>query len=86
MSRAAESLLDGLHGLVAETLLEQIREARKPDENGKPGVVPPQLLDKALKFLKDNGIDAPARKSMAVGTLADELADLDLDEVAIGHA
>lgn len=42
----------------------------------------PQLIDKARAFLKDNGVDAPA-KSERVDRLADELASLDLDDVAL---
>ncbi len=44
----------------------------------------PQLIDKVLKFLKDNGIDSPA-KNAAVGALADVLAgaEVDLDGAAM---
>ena len=60
------------------------------DKDGKPAMVKnpdheplnPQLIDKALKFLKDNGVDAP-QKSERVDSLAATLADLDLDDV--GH-
>lgn len=41
----------------------------------------PQLIDKARAFLKDNGIDAPARAER-VDSLAATLGDLDLDDTA----
>lgn len=45
-----------------------------------PDYIPlnPQLLDKALKFLKDNGIDSP-EKSKAIHDLSVALDDLNLD-------
>lgn len=39
----------------------------------------PQLIDKVLKMLKDNGIDSPA-KSEAISALAQALDDIDLDQ------
>ncbi len=43
-----------------------------------PYTIPPQFLDKVLKFLAQNGINAPAT-SPKVDALARRLADLDLD-------
>lgn len=40
--------------------------------------VPPQFLDKVLKFLAQNGVNAPAT-APKVDALARKLADLDLD-------
>ena len=39
----------------------------------------PQLIDNVLKFLKDNGIDSPA-KGQAVSNLAEALKDLDASD------
>lgn len=46
--------------------------------------VPPQFLDKVLKFLAQNGINAPAT-APKVDALAKELNDLDLDDIARPH-
>lgn len=64
MSRATEDIFDQLHGLMADTLIQQIEVYTKAkDEDGKPApqAVPPALLAQCIKFLKDNGIDSPSR-------------------------
>lgn len=82
MSRATDDILDQLHGLVAGTLVDELRAARNAkDEDGKAKAVPASLVLAAMKFLKDNGVDAPA-KSARMTTLAAELGSLDLDEEA----
>ena len=43
-----------------------------------PYAIPPQFLDKVLKFLAMAGVTAP-KSSPRVDALAHELADLDLD-------
>lgn len=76
MARASEDLLDALHGLVAGTLKDQIEGyvAR-----GEP--VPPQLLAQAIKFLKENGIDADPAPGSPLGALSDSLkGDLPFNE------
>jgi len=85
MSRASADLMDLLHGLVADGLKQELERAMEAkDEEGNAVPISPQLLDKAMKFLKDNGIDAP-KASPKVDALASQLAglDLDLDDVAI---
>lgn len=85
MSRAGSDIMDMLHGLVATGLTEELERAitaaALPKDN--PGYAPinPQLIDKALKFLKDNGVDAP-RANKKVDALAGVLTDLDLDTEA----
>jgi hypothetical protein len=84
MSRAGSDIMDMLHGLVATGLSEELTRAialaADPDpEKRQP--INPQLIDKALKFLKDNGIDAP-RANKKVDALAGVLTDLDLDAEA----
>lgn len=84
MSRANADLMDLLHGLVADGLKQElVRAMNAKDEDGNPIPINPQLLDKAMKFLKDNGIDAP-KSSPKVDSLANQLAalDIDLDEAA----
>ncbi|MCR5870669.1 MULTISPECIES: hypothetical protein [unclassified Sphingomonas] len=96
MSRAAASELDALHALAARTLADELKRAsaaareprtiRSPDGKAKipnPAyqALNPQLIDKVLKFLKDNGIDSPARGS-AVSNLAEALRDLDVGDMA----
>lgn len=61
---------------------EQPVETRgKPPAPFVPYQIPPQFLDKVLKFLASNGVTAP-RASPRVDALAAELADLDLDDEA----
>lgn len=79
MSRALESQLDALHGLVCGVLgeeLERALSAARDPENPVP--INPQLIDKVLKFLAQNGVDAP-KASPRVDRLAMQLADLDLE-------
>lgn len=65
--RGTDTTLDSLHGLVALTLTEQIQAYKdgkmmQVDKDGvaHPMPIPAALLAQALKFLADNGIDAPA--------------------------
>lgn len=80
MTKATETQLDGLHGLLAEHLANEIRNAAsRPacDECGcRPGI-PPALLAQAIKFLKDNGIDTPARAGNRVDRLKGLIPDMD---------
>lgn len=81
MSRASADLLDGLHGLVAGALKDELKRAIELANHEDPELrqpINPQLIDKALKFLKDNAVTAPlANKPM--NDLADELSQLDVD-------
>lgn len=85
MSRGTSDLLDAIHGLVAGALKDELLRAMAladdPDEE-KRQPINPQLIDKALKFLKDNAVTAPLGNK-PVNDLAAQLADLDLDEEAI---
>lgn len=85
MSRANSDLMDSLHGLLMGSLRDELRRSAEraalPREHEDYAPLNPQLIDKALKALKDNGIDAPA-SNKAVEDLAGTLKDLDLDEVA----
>lgn len=61
--RGTDTALDSLHGLVALTLQEQIEAYRNgmvKDGEGNKLPIPAALIAQALKFLSDNGIDAPA--------------------------
>lgn len=94
--KATEDALDLLHGLIAESMTDELRRAveraRAPkllaDEKGELTLpnpayeaLSPKLLAVLIKFLKDNGIDAPA-SSPRFNSLAQELKDLDLDSIA----
>lgn len=89
MSRATEAQLDALHGLLAGALADELGSAiarSRPwvDEEGrtqKGEPINPQLLDKVMKFLGQNGVDSPAQ-SARKDVLADKLRDLDLDQEA----
>lgn len=81
MSRATEDLLDQLHGFLAGSLLEELRSYKEKDEP-----IPPALYGQVIKFLKDNGINAPAGKGVnPIDTLAQELADTELESDELYH-
>lgn len=85
--RASEALLDLLHGLAADALKDELERAIKR-ANANPDdpsfAINPQLIDKVLKFLAQNGVNAPA-SAPKVDALAAKLADLDLDQVALAR-
>jgi hypothetical protein len=91
MSRATSDALDAIHGLLAGALADELKAAidlSKHDDEDKRQPINPQLLDKAMKFLKDNAITAPANNK-PLHDLASTLGDLDLDNEAMrvaGHA
>ena len=83
--RALESVLDALHGMAAEALITELQmhmDALALATPAEPYEVPPQFLDKVLKFLAQNGINA-AKAAPKVDALASKLADLDLDDEAV---
>ena len=81
-SRATEQAMDKLHATVATLLTNELqrtanRAEAKPDDPAN--AISPQLLSQAIKWLKDNGVSAPAG-AKRTEDLAAQLADLDLDE------
>jgi hypothetical protein len=72
MSRASEDQFDLLHRLVVENLTNEIKAYT---QRGEP--IPPALLAQAIKMLKENGIDSPARAQNIVDTLAPHMPDFD---------
>ena len=79
--RASEGELDTMHRLVALLLSNELDRANLRAEmnpNDPSFAISPQLISQALKFLKDNGVSAPAG-SKVVEDLAAQLTDLDLD-------
>lgn len=82
--RALEAALDAMHGLIAEALVNELRmHMRRLDDtknSDEPYMIPPQFLDKVLKFLSQNGINAP-KSAPRVDALAVTLQDLDVDEM-----
>jgi len=81
MSRASNDAMDSLHALAAETINEQIGKYRRGEivdsKTGDVLPVPPALIAQALKFLKDNGVDSPARAVKMLDTLKDQLPDFE---------
>ncbi len=82
MIRASNNHMDALHGLLAKTMFEEIAAYVNGDRKGvdKEGntfklPMPPALLAQAIKFLKDNGVDAPGRDNKGVDRLANLLAN-----------
>lgn len=70
--RAPDSLLDELHGLQAQTLLDEIKRLKAA---GEP--IPPALFAQVNKFLKDNGVDRAITPGDPTSLLADELPEFD---------
>lgn len=91
--RTSDAQFDSLHGLVADALIEQInawKESRLVDyklvKDGEEfttyiQVLPPALLAQAIKFLKDNGIDQPAKAGNRVDTLKEAMPEFDDNNV-----
>jgi hypothetical protein len=79
MSRASNDLLDAIHGMLAGALKDELHRAMTAqDEEGNPLPINPQLLDKVMKFLKDNDVTAPA-SNKPLNDLSATLASLDID-------
>jgi hypothetical protein len=85
MSRANTDLMDAIHGMVASALKDELVRAMKAAVGPEPVPINPQLIDKAMKFLKDNGIDAPKAnpKVDALAATLGALPDLDMDAEAV---
>lgn len=79
--RASEQLLDQLHYLTIDTICAEIRRYRDGNEP-----IPPALLAQAIKVLKDNGIDSPARAKKVLDTLAEQMPDFDDELPEFRHA
>lgn len=78
MSKATEQQLGALHGILASSFASEIKAYQ---DRGEP--IPASVLAAAARFLKDNGIDAPARDNAELDTLATELEDLDFDDANV---
>ncbi len=72
MGRATDEQLDELHGLLGETLLNELNRYIASKDP-----VPPQFVAQVLKYLKDNGIDAPSRAVKLRDRLADSMPDFE---------
>jgi hypothetical protein len=70
--RATDEQLDALHHLVGETLMSELNRYIATRES-----IPPQFFSQVLKFLKDNGIDAPSRAVKLRDRLAESMPDFD---------
>jgi ABC-type Zn uptake system ZnuABC Zn-binding protein ZnuA len=72
---ATEELLGLLHDAVAQDLLEKI----------KAGTATPAEISTAVKFLKDNGIEAVPTENSKLRNLADSLPDFGDEEPFHAH-
>lgn len=86
-NRATDDMVDMLHGLQCAALIAEIKrytEHRDP-ETGElsPQSIPPALFAQVSKFLKDNGIDSPARAQGVRDHLNDRLPNL--EDVEVEH-
>jgi hypothetical protein len=67
---ASETILGLIHEAVAADLLRHIQT----------GEASPQVIAQAIKFLKDNGIEAVAVGNDKLGQLAKSMPDFDAEE------
>lgn len=72
MSRASEALFDQLHGLLTQSMIEDLKRYREKGEG-----VPPAFYAQCIKLLKDNGIDSPARVKKLLDVLNEEIPDFE---------
>jgi hypothetical protein len=84
--RASDDDASRLHNLVCDSLLLQLEAWKKGrlvvlDGEKYTKCMPPALLAQAIKFLKDNGIDQPARTGDKVDTLKNAMPDFTDDNV-----
>lgn len=85
MSKATESKLSTLHGVIADVLIAQVSHQEDDvtyDEEGnaiptgkKVYVAAPATIAVAVKFLKDNSITADIEQNKNLESLADVLAN-----------
>lgn len=75
MSRASEQILAALHDAVAKDLLTRVAS----------GEASAQELSAAIKFLKDNGIEALADEGSPLGKLAASLPTFDDEHEGYAH-
>ncbi|RWM84302.1 hypothetical protein [Mesorhizobium sp.] len=75
MSAASKDLMDALHGIVAQELINRI----------KSGEASAADISNAIKFLKDNGIEAVLGKNPGVTSLAQQFPVFDDDEDHARH-
>ena len=69
LNKADEQAMDSLHGQLAKVLTEHLQGTIDP-ETGNKIPAPAAILSVARQFLKDNGIDAVAKKGSPLGDLA----------------
>ena len=69
MNKADEVIMDSLHGTLANVLKEALQGTIDP-ETGNKIPAPAAILSVARQFLKDNGIDAVAKKGSPLAELA----------------
>lgn len=72
--RATDILLDELHGLLSDSMVAKLREHKKA------GTAPDaSFMAQVIKFLKDNGIDAPFTAGGRIDNLRKEMPTFDPD-------
>lgn len=79
MTRATDDIFDNVHLLTAELLKQQLEEFKRKKE-----MPPPAFLAQAIKFLKDNGIDSPARAKEVADKLAPHMPDFGPEDAVDG--
>jgi ribosomal protein L1 len=75
MSAASLDIMARLHGVVAEELLNRIKD----------GTATAADISNAIKFLKDNSIEARADKNAAVASLASQFPTFYDEDEARSH-
>lgn len=76
---ATEELLGLLHEAVTDDLLRRFKEAKENPLDPEKQLTP-QEIAQAIKFLKDNGIEALPEASNKLNNLAKEMPDFSGEE------
>lgn len=86
ITKATEDTFNSLHQIVADSLITEIaayRNHKDSEGNPQPIALPPALLAQAIKFLKDNGIDSPARAAQVSDALAGKMPEFDPEDSTV---
>lgn len=70
MSAASIEVMAALHGIVAQELMDRIKD----------GTATAADISNAIKFLKDNGVEARPDKNAAVASLASQFPTFEDEE------
>jgi hypothetical protein len=77
MGLASNTLLEQLHKAVGQGLAQEIAKYTQADGEYHGTPLPPALIGQAIKFLKDNGIEALPTADNGMEDLVNEIPQFD---------